>query len=109
MTVSQQLWADYLFLTSEMERFVGQDGDEIFFDLLEQRERLQKKIDEVKDNWLATPEGQALYADVSKRNTVIVQYLKAALSRMKRQQEVSQAYDGYGATGSVGGWLDQKR
>lgn len=109
MAASQQLWSDYLFLTREMERFVGQDGDELFFDLLEQRERLQAQICATPDKWLSTPAGRELLAEVGRGNTRITQRLQAALSRMKYQQTVSQAYDGYGAGGPVGARLDYKK
>jgi hypothetical protein len=108
MASAKSLWADYLFLTKEMERFLQKEDYDMFFELMGQRERLQSQIDDCQDDFRLTAEGRTLITDMRSRNMMIVQRMQAVVRRMQHQQSVSNSYDGYGSGRLIGARLDSK-
>lgn len=108
MAGAKSLWQDYLFITKELERFLEQKEYDLCFELMEQRETIQSRLDAMTDDFRLTAEGRQLLSDIREINQVIVQNMHAALRFMQQQQSISSAYDGYGSNRPVGNRLDQK-
>ena len=64
MTDAKSLWQDYWFLTREIEHYWQKNEHDLCFDLMEQRERLQARLDTTNDDFRLTPEGQKLLAQL---------------------------------------------
>jgi hypothetical protein len=109
MAESKSLWRDYLFLTEEIERFLIRKEYELCFELMNQRETLQAKLDESADDFRLTAEGRQLLGNIRNRNQTILQGMHAVIRLMQQQQSFASAYDGYGSDRPVGNRLDQKR
>ena len=92
---TQALWQDYSFLTKEMLKFLDKQDMELFYELMDQRERLQTIIEETPDEGfkLSSP-GQSLLFELKKDNELILNNLQAKQSRAKRHHQVSEVYTG---------------
>jgi hypothetical protein len=91
---AQALWQDYLFLTKEMLKFLTKQDLELFYDLMNQRERLQTLIDQTAENgFKLSPEGQSLLSKIQQDNQAIILAMRVRLSSSKRQHQVLEAYD----------------
>jgi len=103
---AQALWQDYLFLTKEMLKFLDKQDMELFYELMDQRERLQTIIDETPDEgFKLSPRGLSLLTEVEKENQVIFHDLQLKHSRAKRHHQVSEVYNNVGsASVSRGNW-----
>ena len=89
----QALWQDYRFLTKEMLKFLTKQDMDLFYDLLNQRERLQSLIDQtVDDGFKVSPVGRSLLTEIQQDNQTIIHNLQIRLSSSKRQHQVSEAY-----------------
>ncbi|MDU4959270.1 MAG: hypothetical protein E6X17_01200 [Sporomusaceae bacterium] len=108
MTDAKSLWQDYWFLTREIEHYWQKNEHDLCFDLMEQRERLQARLDTTNDDFRLTPEGQKLLAQIRDSNGRILRFMQTSLRLMQQKQSVASAYDGYGGGGPVGNRLDQK-
>lgn len=107
MPSPRELWQDYYFLTQEMSKFLVRNEIDLFFELINQRERLQADIDNCEDNYKRTPEGKALLGGAIRlTNQAISHRLQFLLNQAKQQETVSNAYD-YGER-PVGNRLDRK-
>jgi len=93
-----QLWADYLFLTREMAKFLDKSDMDMFFTLMDQREELQAIIDAQADpTYVQTPAGCKIIEQIQLENHTIQIKLERAKNQLLRQQRLERAYDGYGA------------
>ncbi len=103
----QGLWEDYLFLTKEMGKFLDQDMD-LFYELMDQRERLQKIIEKVGDEsfCLSTP-GQQLLQSIQKINQNVTLKLQYIMNNSRNQHNRSNAYDSLGID-FVGNRMDRQ-
>jgi hypothetical protein len=109
MAEARSLWQDYWILTKEIEHYWQKKEQELCFDLMEQRERLQAQLDAIDDaSFRLTAEGQKMLAMIRDSNGRILQAMQAAMRFMQQQQTVASTYDGYGAGRPVGNRLDQK-
>lgn len=96
---AQALWQDYHFLTKEMMKFLTKQDMDLFYNLLNQRERLQTIIDQTADNdFKVSPEGRILLTEIQRDSEYIVYNLQLRLSGSKRQHQVSEAYSGASTT-----------
>ena len=96
---AQALWQDYWFLTKEMMKFLTKQDMDLFYDLLNQRERLQTIIDQTADNdFKVSPEGRILLTEIQQDSKYIVYNLQLRMSGSKRQHQVSEAYSGASTT-----------
>lgn len=106
---ANDLWGDYLFLTKEMGKFIARQDFELFFELTEQRERLQVMIDQTDDDvFKRTDQGRQVAAEIRRQNQVITNRLRSLLNSAKQEHTVNQAYDPYGAAGQVGRRMDEQ-
>lgn len=94
---AQAFWQDYLFLTKEMLKFLDKQDMELFYELMDQRERMQSIIDETQDEgFKISPEGLSLLTEVEKDNQIIFRDLQLMHSRAKRHHQVSEVYNSAG-------------
>lgn len=88
-------WQDYLFLTQEMKKFLQQHDTDMFFKLLDQREDIQEQIKQVDvPGFYTTPAAIQLLQVIQQANTAMLQTFHAVFNSMKKQETVSQAYEG---------------
>lgn len=100
---AQALWQDYLFLTKEMLKFLDKQDMELFYELMDQRERLQTIIDETPDEgFKLSPKGLSLLTEVEKDNQMIFHDLQLKHSRAKRHHQVSEVYNSTGNASTSG-------
>ena len=96
---AQALWQDYQFLTKEMMKFLAKQDMDLFYDLLNQRERLQTMIGQTSDDgFKVSPEGRNLLTEIQQDSEYIIQNLRLRLRGSKRQHQVSEAYSGASTT-----------
>ncbi|MDF2930633.1 MAG: hypothetical protein K0Q75_2871 [Anaerospora sp.] len=107
MPSPRELWQDYHFLTKEMSKFLLRNDIDLFFELMNQREKIQADLDSCEDDYKRTPEGKSLLEAIRMTNQGIGHRLQFMLNQAKQQESVSNAYDGYGER-PVGNRLDQK-
>lgn len=90
---AQALWQDYQFLTKEMLKFLKAQDMELFYDLSNQREKLQTIIDQTDDGgFKVSSEGQSLLNEIQHDSQSIIDNMQLLLSHSKRQHQVSEAY-----------------
>lgn len=92
---AKELWGDYHFLTKEMIKFLDKKDMDIFYDLMNQRERLQVMIDQVDDDgFKISTEGQELLAAIRMDSQLIIHTLQFQINIGKKQHQVAEAYGG---------------
>lgn len=91
----QQMWQDYLFLTREMGRFLEEESMDMFNELINQREQLQKQLDSVKNQGFHhSSEGKQLIAEIGQLNKKMTFKLRYYVNKAKQQKKIDNAYDG---------------
>ncbi len=60
MPSPRELWQDYHFLTQEMSKFLVRNDIDLFFELMNQREKIQAELDSCEDDYKRTAEGKSL-------------------------------------------------
>ncbi|AHF07797.1 hypothetical protein [Desulfitobacterium metallireducens] len=94
---SQDLWQDYQFLTKEMIKFLNKPDMNLFYELMNQRERMQTLIDETQDkDYKATSEGNALLSQIQQDNQYIAKHLQLQINQGKHIHQVTEVYNGLG-------------
>jgi len=89
----EALWQDYRFLTKEMLKFIAKQDMDLFYDLMNQREKLQTIIEHTTDGgFKASTDGRVLLSEIQHINQGITDNIQLLLSRSKRQHQVSEAY-----------------
>lgn len=92
---AQALWQDYRFLTKEMKKFLEQQDMELFYELMDQRERLQTLIDKTTDEgFKVSLAGKRLLTEVQQDNQGILHDLQVRQGRAKRHHQVAEVYSG---------------
>ncbi len=92
---AQAMWQDYQFLTKEMMKFLTEQDMDLFYNLMNQRERLQTIIDQTADDgFKVSPEGRSLLTEIQQDSQNIIHNLQLRRSSSKRQHQVSEAYSG---------------
>ena len=92
------LWQDYRFLTKELAKFLTKQDMDLFYDLLDQRERLQAMIDKTADAGFKTSaSGRSLLLEISQDSRFLIEQLQSRINGQKRQQQLSDAYSGQGS------------
>ena len=96
---AQALWRDYRFLTKEMLKFLAKPDMDLFYELTNQREKLQTLIDQTVDHGFKdSPEGRRLLAEIHQDSQTIIHNLQLRLSSSKRKHQVSEAYGAVSTT-----------
>lgn len=98
MKTTRQLWEDYLFLTREMIKFLDQEEMELFYELLDQRERLQPELDGRQIDFLPPARAKQMMFAIQQDNQRIMVQLRAMLNKTKNNHNRSLSYDGLGVT-----------
>ena len=89
----ERLWKDYRFLTCEMLSFLEKQEMDMFYALLDQRERLQAMIDERQDySYLNSDEGKAMAREIQTKDNVMRMVLRGEMARMQQQRQMRHAY-----------------
>ena len=90
---AEVLWQDYQFLTKEMLKFLAQQDMDLFYELMNQREKLQIIIEQsVDDGFKVSRDGRMLLREIQQMNQDITDNMQLLLSRSKRQHQVTEAY-----------------
>lgn len=106
-TISE-LWQNYLFLTTEMEKFLDKQDLDLFLELVSQRERLQIMIEKKQSQSCQEPlPKESLLAEIKQANQLVLNKLKYMMNMEDKHHSISRAYDRY-ANNSVGGHMDWK-
>lgn len=88
-------WEDYLFVTLEMNKFLGNYDLKMFFSLVEQRETLQSELQILSDKaYNDSPKGKELLAKIQQANQEMLNQFHFVFNMMKNRETVSQAYGG---------------
>lgn len=100
-------WQDYLFLTTEMKKFLTKRDLDMFFSLLEQRTTLQTELKKIPDkDYYASAQGKNLLLTIQREDKAMQQQFYLLYNRLKNRDNISQAYDGM--TNFAGGFINQK-
>lgn len=93
----QDLWQDYMFLSSELHKFASVKDIPMFSDLLQQRETLMATIKTTSDDdgYIKSEEGQSLIKKISKLDEELYKKMLTARNMLKKNMEVSTAYEGF--------------
>lgn len=93
---AQDLWMRYRFLTLEMKKFLDKQDMEFFYELLDQRERLQIILNQTVDGGFRNSiEGKALFLQIQQDNQYIIEQMQLKMSISKRNHQVAKAYDDF--------------
>lgn len=96
------MWDDYLFLTQEMIKLLDKQDFDLFFELMDQRERLQMLINEQADpSYIKSPAGREKMLLIQRENEAMQRKLKLLLNRSQQLQHLTQAYDVYSKVAGV--------
>lgn len=91
---ARSLWQKYFTLTEELLRFSDQQDNDLFVDLVDQRERLLNKIKALpENNYRETPECKALIEKIIPMDKQIIYRAKAWLNKARRQTGMVNSYD----------------
>lgn len=102
------LWQDYLFLTTEMGKFLDKQDLDLFLELVSQRERLQTMIENRQSQACKdTAPEEDLLTKINQANQLVLTKLKYMMNMEEKQHNISRAYDKY-SNSSVGGHMDWK-
>ena len=96
---AETLWQDYRFLTKEMMKFLAKQDLDLFYELMNQREKLQTIIDQTTDDgFKVSSAGRSLLTEIQQDCQTIIDNLQLRRNRSKRQHQVSEAYSGANTT-----------
>jgi len=96
---AQALWQDYRFLTKEMIKFLTKQDMDLFYDLMNQRDRLQTILDQTADDdFKASSAGRDLISEIQQDSQTIIHDLQIRLGSSKRQHQVAEAYSSASTT-----------
>lgn len=91
----EALWQDYWFLTREMAKFLARQEMDLFYDLMNQREKFQAMLEQSADrSYGESPEGRAFIDKIQRENQSMQLLLRAMLNKKRQQRAVSSAYNG---------------
>ena len=87
-------WQDYLFLTTEMKKFLGKHELNLFFSLVDQREVLQLELEKISDKtYNESLEGKKLLLKIQEANNEMMDQFNCVFNAMKKQRTVSRSYE----------------
>lgn len=90
----EALWQDYRFLGKEMLKFLHERDMDLFYELLNQREQLQKLIEKTPDDgFKASPAGRSLFEEIRADSRAVEEALQVLIGSSRQQHKISQAYD----------------
>ena len=93
------LWQDYLFLTTEMKKFLDKQDFDLFVELVSQRDRLQGMIESAQqESCKDCPPSKGLLAQINTANEDMMNKLHYVMNMENKQLNLSRAYDGYSSS-----------
>ncbi|MCW2278800.1 hypothetical protein [Heliophilum fasciatum] len=92
------LWQDYHFLTVEMRRCLERRDVDLFLELINQRERLQKRIESMSTSIGAAE--RISIAQILKENEAVIMQMRRIMQEGRRHIELKEAYDSYSGDGT---------
>jgi len=93
-TLLQTRWKDYLFLTVEMQKFLGKNDLKMFFNLVKQREKIQSELEKISNKaYQESPEGKKILLQIQQANMELMNQFRLAFNNMKRRKNISHAYE----------------
>ena len=103
------LWQKYFMLTEELLKFSDQQDNELFVDLVDQRERILNKIKALPENdYRETAECKAMIEKIIPMDKQIIYRAKAWLNKSRRQTGMVHSYDLVGAAELCGTVFNKK-
>ena len=103
------LWQDYLFLTTEMKKFLDKQDLDLFVELVSQRDRLQGMIESAQQKSCKDcPSTKGLLSQINTANEEMMNKLHYVMNMENKQQNLSRAYDGYSSSSLIGIRTDWK-
>lgn len=88
------LWRKYFVVTKELLKFSDQRDNELFFDLVDQRERIIEKMKSLpENNFRESEECKKLIEQIIPMDKQIIYRAKAWLNKSRRQNSVVRSYD----------------
>ena len=91
---ARTLWQKYFVLTKELLKFSDQKDPELFMELVDQRERLIKKIKALPENdYRQSEECKKLIEQMIPMDKQIIYRAKAWLNKSRRQNSAVRSYD----------------
>ncbi len=106
---AQDLWSDYLFLTKEMGKFLARGDMDTFDALLQQRDQLQKLIDDQGDRaFTASAEGRKILDLIRDLDIRLKQGLHSRYHRHKQRDNLELSYAGGMAAAATGILMNRK-
>lgn len=94
---AEVLWGKFLVITQEMLKFIEKKDIDMFLSLLDQRLKLQGKIEKLKDkSYHLTPAGKQVIQQINTLNEKIQVLVQKWVNNSRQQQHIAKAYDNYG-------------
>ena len=88
------LWQKYFVLTEELLKFSDQRDSDLFFELVDQRERLIDKMKALpENNYRESEECQALIKKIIPIDNQIIYRARSWLNKSRRQNNTVRSYD----------------
>lgn len=92
------LWRKYFDLTKELLKFSDQKDNELFMELVDQRERLIEKMKALpENNYRETAECKKIIEQIIPMDRQIIYRARAWLNKSRRQSNTVRSYDLVGA------------
>lgn len=107
----KQLFADYAFLTHELEDFAKTKQFEMFSDLLEQRQRVIEFIKQAPDpdGFVGSRDYENLKVELLALEKNLTLKVKFLMRQIEQRQNITSAYDVYEQSTSMGYNINAKR
>ncbi len=103
------LWRKYFLLTEELLKFSDQRDNDLFVELVEQREQLINKIKSLpKNNYRESAECQALIQKIIPMDNQIMYRARSWLNKSRRKTSTVHSYDLVGAMELSGSIFNRK-
>ncbi len=104
---AQELWATYLQLSRELNKFLDRNDIAMVTALLDQREKLQAMIDGQDDaGFKRSAAGREIVGRIRLENQAIDRKIRQSYNSARQQRTLADAYDGKSYVGSL---MDHKR
>ena len=109
LTQARILWQKYFAVTKELLAFSDQQDNELFVELVDQRERLIEKLKSLpKNDYRESEECKKLIEQIIPMDKQIIYRARAWLNKSRRQNSAVRSYDLIESTGLRGTIFSRK-
>ncbi|MBR6888337.1 MAG: flagellar protein FliT [Selenomonadaceae bacterium] len=106
---ARTLWQKYFVLTKELLKFSDQRDNDLFMDLVEQRERIITKLKALpENNYRESDECKAMIEQIIPMDKQIIYRARAWLNKARRQNIAVRSYDLIDSAGFRGTVFNRK-